>query len=66
MTLGEFGLVTLRENVPGIFLPLRTSGCQLVHVPGSKPHAISTVFACDEVLASIHKRDPYGSRCSQW
>ena len=35
VTLGEFGVVPLRENVPGIFLLFRAGGYQLVHGPGS-------------------------------
>ena len=49
-TLGEFGLVTPRDYVPGIYIPHRTRGCQLVNGSGSKPPAICTVLACDEIL----------------
>ena len=36
VTLDEFGVVTLRENVPGIFMLPRAGGYQLVHGPRSK------------------------------
>ena len=36
VTLGEFGVVFLRENVPGIFMLLRAGGYHCVHGPGSK------------------------------
>ena len=36
VTLGEFGAVALRENIPGIFLRLRAGGYQLVHGQGSQ------------------------------
>ena len=36
VTLGEFGVGPLRENVPSIFLLHRTGGYQLVHGPGPK------------------------------
>ena len=63
VTFGEFGLVTLRENVLGIFLLSRAGGYQLVHGPGSKPPAIYTVLAYDDVLAMHPEPDPCGSRC---
>ena len=47
----SFGLVTLLENVPGNYIPPQTGGYQLVHGPGSKPPAINTVLAFDEVIA---------------
>ena len=36
VTFDEFGIVTLRESVPGIYMLLRAGGYQLVHGPGSK------------------------------
>ena len=36
VTLGEFGIVPLRENVPGIFILPRAGGSHLVHGPGSE------------------------------
>ena len=35
-TIDEFGVTTLRENVPGIYMLPRAGGYQLVHGPGSK------------------------------
>ena len=55
MTLDEFGLVTLRENVPGFYMLPRAGGFQLVHGPGSKPPSIYTVRACEEFLATHPK-----------
>ena len=36
LALGEFGLVPLRENVPGIYMLHRAGGYHLVHCPGSE------------------------------
>ena len=48
VTLGEFGVVPLRENVPGIFMLPRAGGYHLVHGPRVE------VFLKTENIMMVH------------